>query len=301
MSGPASSRSSTIATACGLPRSTWTAGPGAVSDADLGLLQHLRGAHVDADPLGAEGQRLDPVTGRDRQRVARVDVGVGGEVEPQHPDAVAAHLAQRPVGVAVVHEPDRVAAGGHRRRVVRRVGAHHPDHAVAADPGAPVAQRRHLLGGQLEPAVGVGHQHEVVLGAVTLDEGDLHGPIVGTARSESTPGSASQSRKYSPKRPCRHGPTCGRFSARSILPWRGAGRRCHGSGDPGGSETRDTAYRIGVPQAATASVPVGTQRTRGSLRNHASCRRANRRVPTTVRRRDSSSSISPARNASTCW
>ena len=25
--------------------------------------------------------------------------------------------------------------------------------------------------------------------------------------------------------------------------WRGAGRRCHGSGDPGGSETRGTAYR----------------------------------------------------------
>ena len=58
----------------------------------------------------------------------------------------------------------------------------------------------------------------------------------------------------------------------------GAGRRCHGSGDPGGSEARGTAYRIGLRQAATASVPVGTQRTRGSLRNHASCRRANRRV-----------------------
>ena len=53
---------------------------------------------------------------------------------------------------------------------------------VATDARAPVAQAGHLLGRQLVPTVGVGHQHEVVLGAVSLDEGVLaHGAIVSAA------------------------------------------------------------------------------------------------------------------------
>ena len=51
--------------------------------------------------------------------------------------------------------------------------ADHPQHAVAADAGPPVAQRPHPLGAQVavDRPVVVGQQHEVVLGAVTLEEG----------------------------------------------------------------------------------------------------------------------------------
>ena len=43
-------------------------------------------------------------------------------------------------------------------------------HAVAADAGATVGERPDPVGRQLKAAVGVGHQHEVVLGAVPLRE-----------------------------------------------------------------------------------------------------------------------------------
>ena len=58
------------------------------------------------------------------------------------------------------------------RRVVVRRGADHPQHAVAADPGPPVAQGGDEVGGEVavHGAVGVGQQHEVVLGAVPLEE-----------------------------------------------------------------------------------------------------------------------------------
>ena len=170
---PASARSSTNATACGLPVLTRVATSSRSPTVTRVSPLDLRCAHVDGDRVGVEGERLDARAGRDRQRVAGVDVGVRDEEVPEHADAVAAHLAQRAVGVAVVHEPGRLAACRHRGRVVGRVGAHDPDDAVATDPGAAVAEAGHLLGGQLVLAVGVGHQHEVVLGAVALDEGVL--------------------------------------------------------------------------------------------------------------------------------
>ena len=40
---------------------------------------------------------------------------------------------------------------------------------------AAVAQPHDLLRAELVPTVGIGDQHEVVLGAVTLDEGVVHG------------------------------------------------------------------------------------------------------------------------------
>ena len=119
-------------------------------------------------------------------------------------------------------------------------------------PSPPIPARRSHSGATCSAvsswrAVGVGHQHEVVLGAVALDEGDLHGPIV--ERPESTPGSASQSRKYSPKRSCRHGPDCGRVRCQKFC--LGGGREAVSRiGGSGGVGTRDTAYRIGVSQAA---------------------------------------------------
>ena len=57
------------------------------------------------------------------------------QVAGEEPDAVAAHLRERAVGVAVVHEP----------LGVRRGRADHPQHAVAADAGAAVAERAHPL------------------------------------------------------------------------------------------------------------------------------------------------------------
>ena len=155
-----------------------------------GLGEHLGRAHVDGDLVCVEGEGLDPVTGRDRQRVARVDVGVGDQEVAEHADAVAAHLAQRAVGVAVVHEPGRRPARLHRGRVLGRVDAHHADDAVAADAGTAVAQPGHLLGAQLVPAVGVGDQHEVVLRAVTLDEA-----VLTHARDPATLGGADLRRR----------------------------------------------------------------------------------------------------------
>ena len=56
--------------------------------------------------------------------------------------------------------------------VVGEVGRHDPDDAVTADAGPPVGQPRRSRGGEAEGAVEVGHQHEVVLGAVPLGEGE---------------------------------------------------------------------------------------------------------------------------------
>ena len=74
----------------------------------------------------------------------------------------------RAVAVAVVHEPLRavgLARVEHRR-------PDHPQHAVAADAGAAVAQGPHPGRVQVavHGAVVVGQQHEVVLGPVALEE-----------------------------------------------------------------------------------------------------------------------------------
>ena len=97
-----------------------------------------------------------------------VDEAVVDEVASEEPDAVAAHLRERAVGVAVVHEP-----GG-----LGRARPQHPQHAVTADAGAAVAQRPDAILGQLavDRAVRVGQQDEVVLGAVTLEELVGHQP-----------------------------------------------------------------------------------------------------------------------------
>ena len=53
-----------------------------------------------------------------------------------------------------------------------RRAAHDAQDAVGADAEAPVAQRGDLIVGEVELAVGIGDQHEVVAGAVALGEGD---------------------------------------------------------------------------------------------------------------------------------
>ena len=59
-----------------------------------------------------------------------------------------------------------------------RSRTHHPQHAVAADAGPPVAERAHPLERELavDRAVEVGEQDEVVLGAVALEERVGHQP-----------------------------------------------------------------------------------------------------------------------------
>ena len=111
----------------------------------------------------------------------RTDVEPAGLLQPlvyqvagEHPDAVAAHLGQRPVRIAVVHEPVGQVGAGQAARLGVSSGAHYPQHAVAADARAPIAQAADPVAVQDELAVGVGQQYEVVLGAMPLDERD-HG------------------------------------------------------------------------------------------------------------------------------
>ena len=93
------------------------------------------------------------------------------QVVREHPHAVAAHLGDRPVGVAVVHEPVARRAAG-RRSSTRGSTA---GRTTRSTPSAPIRRRRSHSGGhhlrrQVQRAVGVGQQHEVVLGAVALGE-----------------------------------------------------------------------------------------------------------------------------------
>ena len=130
----------------------------------------LRDAHVHADrAVVLHGQVAHPTASGDRQRPAGGKAGVD-QVAGEHPDAVPAHLAGRSVGVAVVHEPLR--GGRHVDRIGGLRGAHDPKHPVAADASPTVADRGNQPWGQLELAVDVRQQHEVVLRAVPLDVRD---------------------------------------------------------------------------------------------------------------------------------
>src|SRR4029079_1531133 len=91
-----------------------------------------------------------------------------GEVGGVDPHAVAAHLGDAAVGVAVVHEPLDVV-GGHRA-LGERGPPHHPQHPVCADAAFGVAQRGDASGGEVEGTVGVGENDEAVLRAVPLAE-----------------------------------------------------------------------------------------------------------------------------------
>ena len=95
----------------------------------------------------------------------------------EHPHAVAAHLGDGSVGVAVVHEPVVGADAGrevveHSRRL-QRAGAGDPQYPVRADAAAPVTQGRDRGGAQVVVDVEVGQHDEIVLRAVSL--GELHG------------------------------------------------------------------------------------------------------------------------------
>jgi len=191
---------------------------GEVGGLQLGLVRdrdhHVRVAHVDAEArardrqlLGAH-QRLAAVEapaaevdlepgevaldvahsrpGADREGVAVRELGETGlqQVADVHADAVAAHLGDRAVRVVVVHEPLGAVVLRERLGALRQVRrADGADHTVAADPEVPVADRRDLLRSERQATVGVGIEHEVVAGPLTLGEVERrHRPSLSAAR-----------------------------------------------------------------------------------------------------------------------
>ena len=130
-------------------------------------------------PVLVDVHALHAAAGGDGE-VALADVAGALEVAGEDAHAVAAHLGDGAVAVAVVHEP--LGLGGQVPRLGVGGGAHDVQQAVAADAGPPVAQRRDGGRGQLEGVLRVGDDHEVVLGAVPLEEGDPRGSFLDRTR-----------------------------------------------------------------------------------------------------------------------
>ena len=90
--------------------------------------------------------------------------------------AVAAHLSQGAVGVAVVHEPFVTVYArrkfGQHARAHQGVTGGNANHPVAADAGAPVCKVSHAILGKLHLGRLVHQDNEVVLRAVGLNEID---------------------------------------------------------------------------------------------------------------------------------
>ena len=140
---------------------------------------HLRSAHVHRD--GAIGLHPDLPGPGPRLHLQRRALGqpMAEQVAGEHPDAVAAHLRDAAVGVAVVHEP------------AARAGADRPQDPVRAEPEAPVAEPGDQFSGERQGTFRIGQDQEVVPGAVAL--GESHDPIVARARpSRSGPPAGSQ-------------------------------------------------------------------------------------------------------------
>ena len=126
----------------------------------------IRSGVLEPDGLGAG-------PGRDGELVGGLEA-LASQVGREDPGAVAAHLGDAAVGVAVVHEPPRPAcACASTPRLGGQCRRDDPDDAVAADAGPAVGEPGGLLGGQLADALEVGHEDEVVLGPVPLGEGGL--------------------------------------------------------------------------------------------------------------------------------
>ncbi len=151
-------------------------GPRAHRDLDrVGPGQQGR-AHLHGDVAGGAvgGVLRDPGPpharpGGDGERSGLREAGVH-QVAGEDADAVAAHLGDAAVGVAVVHEPLGLVGQVHGGRIGG--GAHHPQHPVAADARPPVAERGDGLRADGQQPVVVGEDDEVVLGAVPLEEGE---------------------------------------------------------------------------------------------------------------------------------
>ncbi|SHV55679.1 Uncharacterised protein [Mycobacteroides abscessus subsp. abscessus] len=98
------------------------------------------------------------------------------QIVREHSHAVAAHLGDRTVGIAVVHEPVFAAHPGRflGQDPALQGSAYrgHAQHAIGAETALPVAQRLDGCHRQVAFDVDIRQHHEIVLGAVPL--GELH-------------------------------------------------------------------------------------------------------------------------------
>ena len=169
-------------------------------------------AHVDRVDGAVERNRLDAAAGCDVHGPAclEVDHALDPQVVHEHSQAVAAHLRDGAVGVAVVHEPFRFGkVPGDVGRLGNRGGAHNAYEPVRADAEMAVAYRSDGLGRQIERACEVRHKNEVVAGAVCLREGPAlelrndHGYTLPTLASALSAGTSPWTRP-TPFRPLAH-------------------------------------------------------------------------------------------------
>ena len=147
-----------------------TGTPLPIPDPNPSVTVHLGQAHLDGDVVIGEEHRLDACPRRDLQRLTRVHICMVAEIASQGPDAIAAHLAERAIAIAIVHKPNGLTSGRDSIGVVCRIGAYDADHPVRAYPGPPVADAAYVVGRKLKLASCVGQEHEIVLGAMAFDE-----------------------------------------------------------------------------------------------------------------------------------
>ena len=150
---------------------------------------------VDCDEVALEMDELDAPPSGDRELVGGLQA-LTTQVCREHPSPVATHLGRAAVGVAIVHEPPgpgtliaHVLFGSSLRR-------DHSDHAVCSDAGPAIGDLPHLLSRHIVGAIEIGHQHEVVLGAVALGESQLaHVSHLGHCPSRPPPNMPPSSRR----------------------------------------------------------------------------------------------------------
>src|SRR5450759_227867 len=127
---------------------------------------------VDGDEVALETDELDAPPGSDRELVSGLQA-LTTQVCREHPSPVATHLGRAAVGVAIVHEPPGLGTLIAYVLFGRRLRRDDPDDAVCADAGPAISDLSHLLGRHIVGAIEIGHQHEVILGAVALGESQL--------------------------------------------------------------------------------------------------------------------------------
>ena len=140
-------------------------------DRGTGRVTEAGRAHVDGDVAGRRDVHLLQAGPRtDREPPGLLGTGVD-QVAGEDAGAVAAHLGERAVGVAVVHEPGgRVRLAGRLGDVSGTITADHPEQPVGTQAAAPVADRRDDRRREVELAVRIQDQDEVVARAVPLAE-----------------------------------------------------------------------------------------------------------------------------------
>jgi hypothetical protein len=84
----------------------------------------------------------------------------------EEPQPIAAHLRQRAIGVAIVHEPQP----GIEIMAWHLPSSHYPQHAIRPDTGVPITELSDHFRSQLLHAMWIVDDDEVVAGGMTLDK-----------------------------------------------------------------------------------------------------------------------------------